>query len=141
MRIFGVKRYFFFQLAAALDVMFGARCPSMFESETTKKSFESFEADSDTFSGTRVKDTEPFCGHYSLKNPWKIFRITEDQSGILLSQYKEVGFTIGSPKTRSVEGDLMVWPHPRDVIPYTRSSCYYDNMFIIYLFLILYDLF
>ena len=65
----------------------------MFESETTRKSFESFEADSDTFSGTRVKDTEPFCGRYSLKNPWKIFRITEDQSGILLSQYKEVGFT------------------------------------------------
>ena len=72
-------------------MMFGARCPDMFESETTRKSFESFEAAGQTFSGTRVKDTEPFCGRYSLKNPWKIFRITEDQSGILLSQYKEVG--------------------------------------------------
>ena len=25
----------------------------------------------------------------------------------------------------------MVWPHPRDVILYARSSYYYDNMFII----------
>ena len=32
---------------------------------------------------------------------------------------------------RSVEGDPMVWPHPRDVILYARSSYYYDNMFII----------
>ena len=29
----------------------------------------------------------------------------------------------------------MVWPHPRDVILYARSSNYYDNMFIICLFL------
>ena len=28
----------------------------------------------------------------------------------------------------------MVWPHPRDVILYARSSYYYDNMFIICLF-------
>ena len=35
---------------------------------------------------------------------------------------------------RSIEGDPMVWPHPRDVILYARSSYYYDNMFIICLF-------
>ena len=35
---------------------------------------------------------------------------------------------------RSVEGDPMVWPHPRDVLLYARSSYYYDNMFIICLF-------
>ena len=29
----------------------------------------------------------------------------------------------------------MVWPHPRDVILYARSSYFYDNMFIICLFL------
>ena len=29
----------------------------------------------------------------------------------------------------------MVWPHPRDVILYARSSYYFDNMFIICLFL------
>ena len=34
-----------------------------------------------------------------------------------------------------VEDDLMVWPHPLDVILYARSSYYYDNMFIICLFL------
>ena len=28
----------------------------------------------------------------------------------------------------------MVWPRPRDVILYARSSYYYDNMFIICLF-------
>ena len=37
-------------------------------------------------------------------------------------------------RTRSVEGNPMVWPHPRDVIQYARSSYYYDNMFIICLF-------
>ena len=35
---------------------------------------------------------------------------------------------------RSVKGDPVVWPHPRDVILYARSSYYYDNMFIICLF-------
>ena len=79
------------QFASTLDEMFGARCPKMFESETKKKSFESFEANGVTFSGARVKDTEAFCGRYSLKNPWKIFGITEEQAGVLLSQYKEVG--------------------------------------------------
>ena len=28
----------------------------------------------------------------------------------------------------------MVWPHPRDVALYARSSYHYDNMFIICLF-------
>ena len=34
-----------------------------------------------------------------------------------------------------VEGGPMVWPHPQDVILYARSSYFYDNMFIICLFL------
>ena len=42
------------------------------------------------------------------------------------------------PEMRSVEGDSMVWPHPRDVILYARSSYFYNNMFIIYLFLTLF---
>ena len=41
---------------------------------------------------------------------------------------------MGSPETRSVKGDPMAWPHPRDVILYARSSYHYDNMFIICLF-------
>ena len=32
----------------------------------------------------------------------------------------------------------MVWPHPRDVILYARSSYYYDNMFIICRFMTLF---
>ena len=28
----------------------------------------------------------------------------------------------------------MVWPHPRDVILYARTSYYFDNMFIICIF-------
>ena len=35
----------------------------------------------------------------------------------------------------------MVWPHPRDVMLYARSSYYYDNMFIICLFLTLFLIF
>ena len=30
---------------------------------------------------------------------------------------------------RSVEGDPMVWPYPRDVILYARSSYFYNYMF------------
>ena len=41
---------------------------------------------------------------------------------------------MGSPETRSVKGDPMVWPHPQDQILYARSSYYFDNMFIICLF-------
>ena len=33
-----------------------------------------------------------------------------------------------------IPSDPMVWPHPRDVIQYARSSYNYDNMFIICLF-------
>ena len=39
---------------------------------------------------------------------------------------------------QSVSGDTMVWPHPREVTLYARSSYDYDNMFIIYLFLTLF---
>ena len=39
---------------------------------------------------------------------------------------------------QSFEGDSMVWPHPRDVILCAKSSYFYNNMFIIYLFLTLF---
>ena len=35
---------------------------------------------------------------------------------------------------QSVEGDLLIWAYPQDVILYARSSYYLNNMFIIYLF-------
>ena len=34
--------------------------------------------------------------------------------------------------------DPMAWSHPRDVILYARSNYFYNNMFIIYLFLTLF---
>ena len=43
-----------------------------------------------------------------------------------------------TPSKLRVSGDLMVWPHPRDVILYARSSYYYNNDVIIYLFLTLF---
>ena len=43
-----------------------------------------------------------------------------------------------TPETHSIEGDPLAWPHPRDVILYARSSYYYDNVFIICLFLTFY---
>ena len=42
------------------------------------------------------------------------------------------------PRREASKVILVVWPHPRDVILYTRSSYYYDNMFIIYFFLTLF---
>ena len=38
------------------------------------------------------------------------------------------------------EGDPIVWPHLREVILYARS-CYFYNMFIIYIFLTLFRFF
>ena len=37
---------------------------------------------------------------------------------------------------RSVEGDPMIRAYPQDVVLYARSSYYYNDMFIIYLFLV-----
>ena len=45
---------------------------------------------------------------------------------------------MGSPEMQSIEGDPMVWPYPRDVILYARSSYFHNNVFIIYLFLTLF---
>ena len=39
---------------------------------------------------------------------------------------------------RNVEGDQMVCPHPRVMIQFVRLSFYYNNIFIIYLFLTLF---
>ena len=44
------------------------------------------------------------------------------------------GHTIRSREMRSFDGDHMVWPHPWDVIQYTRSHYFYNDMFIIYFF-------
>ena len=78
------------QLKAAITGMFEAKCPSVFESASLSKHYESFEGGSAMFSGTQTKDTEPFCGKYSLKNPSRVYRKKEDELGISLSQYGTV---------------------------------------------------
>ena len=49
---------------------------------------------------------------------------------------RRVGEVIPSDHPRRNEGDPMVWPHPRDAILYARSSYFYNNMFIICIFIL-----
>ena len=42
--------------------------------------------------------------------------------------------TISRRVSEVIPSDQMVWPPLRDVILYARSSFFYNNMFIIYLF-------
>lgn len=69
--------------------MFEAKCPTVL-SPATAKYYQSFETLTGEFTGTMVKDTEPFCGRYVLKNPYRIFKKKEKDLGILLSQYSQV---------------------------------------------------
>ena len=80
------------QLGSAITGMFQAKCPSVFEGPGIAKYYQSFESGSALFSGTMVKDTEPFCGAYVLKNPYRIFRQEEGELGIMLSSYGTVGY-------------------------------------------------
>lgn len=82
--------FFILQLLSAIEGLFEAKCPSVFESASLSTYYESFEADSNSFSGYRVKDTDPFCGRYALKNPRRIFIKPEDDLGIMLSSYGTV---------------------------------------------------
>jgi hypothetical protein len=77
------------QLEKAIDGMFEAKCPEVF-SPRTAKYYQSFEVGSDEFTGTMVKDTEPFCGRYALKDPFRIFKKKEKDLGIMLSQFSMV---------------------------------------------------
>ena len=46
----------------------------------------------------------------------------------------ELAHIIRSHETQSLKGDLMIRANPQDVMLYNRSSNYYNNMFITYLF-------
>ena len=70
--------------------MFEAKCPTVFESPSLNKVYLDYESNTGDFGGTRVKDTEPFCGRYSLKNPWAMYKTKEDDSSIALASYKMV---------------------------------------------------
>ncbi|XP_060573258.1 fibrocystin-L-like isoform X2 [Ruditapes philippinarum] len=78
-------------LEKAIDGMFEAKCPEVF-SPRTAKYYQSFEVGSDEFTGTMVKDTEPFCGRYALKDPFRIFKKKEKDLGIMLSQFSMLCF-------------------------------------------------
>lgn len=70
--------------------MFTAKCPAAFASQELAKYYESFEGDSDLFIGGRVQDTEPFCGRWVLKNPYRIYKQLDGEFGIMLSSYSTV---------------------------------------------------
>ncbi|KAL4228553.1 Fibrocystin-L [Mactra antiquata] len=73
-------------LETIVSDMFEARCPSVVESPQTKTFYQSYEPTSTgDFTGQVVKDTEPFCGRYVLKNPWRAYKKGDTQSGISLT--------------------------------------------------------
>ena len=53
--------------------------------------YEDFEVYGGKFVSWISKETEPFCGRYSAKNPHRIFKKGDDDIGIALAQYSQVG--------------------------------------------------
>ena len=85
------RRNILLQFANALDGLFSAQCPDFFEGTgQAEPVFENFEDYSGKFSGSITKETEPFCGRYSVKNPNLIF--TTD-NGLALLQYSKVSIS------------------------------------------------
>jgi hypothetical protein len=71
--------------------MFSAKCPTVFSSPSKAAYYQNFESGSSEFWGTRVMDTEPFCGRNVLKNPFRIYRQASDEDvGIMLSMFGTV---------------------------------------------------
>ena len=54
-----------------------------------------------------------------------------------VSRHVDEALPLDHPRSK-VSGNPMIWPYPQDVILYARISYYNNNMFIIYLFLILF---
>ena len=90
-----VNNLLLLQLETALDGLFSAQCPEVFEGTgRSRHVFESFEAYGGKFHGVITKETEPFCGRYSVKNPHRIFAIGKDDVGVALSQFSKVCISI-----------------------------------------------
>lgn len=83
---------FIFQLEEILDGLFSAQCPDVITSSKHAFIFENFEANSEIFAGFVTKETEPFCGRYSLKNPDYIFM---DSDGLSFPKYSVVCIAAG----------------------------------------------
>ena len=68
------------QFKSALEDLFSVRCNPLLSSGRNLLEFES----STDGIGSGVSDAEPFCGRYSLKNPYWIFHkgTEDDASGV-----------------------------------------------------------
>lgn len=72
-------------MKTALNQLFGVRCPKAIANPTATKVHHTFESSiPGGLGGTRVGDEEAFCGKYSVKNPWYLFR--DDTTGQILGQ-------------------------------------------------------
>lgn len=76
-------------LETTLDQLFSAQCPDFFSGSPQTGIYENFEHRSNSFSGVITKETEPFCGRYSLQNPGKMFT---SKQGIPLIRYSKLCF-------------------------------------------------
>ncbi|MEW8546846.1 MAG: hypothetical protein AB2693_25305 [Candidatus Thiodiazotropha sp.] len=73
-----------------MDGMFSAQCPEFFTGGDQTQFYESFEDNSGKFRGTITKETDPFCGRYSLKNPDSLYYAGSRDAGLAMSQYSQV---------------------------------------------------
>ena len=76
-----------FQLKNILEGLFGAQCPDYF---FTGPAGARAEFSDDFESDRNSKETEPFCGRYSAKNPRRMFVKGENDIGIALAQFSQV---------------------------------------------------
>lgn len=72
-------------MQTGLTQLFGVRCPKAIANPTATKVHHTFEGGiPGGLGGTRVGDKEAFCGKYSVKNPWFLFR--DEETGLILGQ-------------------------------------------------------
>lgn len=68
-----------------LNQLFGVRCPKAIASPAATKVHHTFEESiPGGLGGSRIGDEEAFCGKYSVKNPWYLYR--DDDTGLKLGQ-------------------------------------------------------
>ncbi|XP_053372850.1 fibrocystin-L-like [Mercenaria mercenaria] len=70
--------------------MFEAKCPEMFESSSSVKYFEGFEADSSWYNRYRIRSVDAFCGKYALRNPKIVYQ--RQNENIFLTYYGTICF-------------------------------------------------
>ncbi|CAH1789358.1 unnamed protein product [Owenia fusiformis] len=78
------------EIEAAVNHIFGYRCPADIGNPAFKKLFLDYEDGRRHYSGERVTNIAPYCGKTSLKNPDDVF--SEGSNTIFLAQYKYLCF-------------------------------------------------